>query len=69
MTLGARVFELGHISQIVKMHPILLKYSLLPGTNGIVMMTKEGFTRIVNFMIPGAGDLMPLRGHISHSKL
>ena len=32
----------------------------------IVMMTKEGCTKIVNFMTPGAGVLMFGRGHISH---
>ena len=30
------------------------------------MMTKEGFTKIVNFMTPGLGFLMFGRGHISH---
>ena len=35
-------------------------------TNYIVMMTKEGSTKIVNFMTPGAGVLVLGRGHISH---
>ena len=30
------------------------------------MMTKEGSTKIVNFMIPGAGVLVLGRGHISY---
>ena len=30
------------------------------------MMTKEGFTKIVNFMTLGAGVLMLRRGHTSH---
>ena len=30
------------------------------------MMTKEGSTKIVNFMAPRAGDLIIGRGHISH---
>ena len=30
------------------------------------MMTKEGSTRIINFMTPGAGVLVLGRGHISH---
>ena len=30
------------------------------------MMTKEGSTKIVNFMTPRAGVLMLGRGHISH---
>ena len=29
-------------------------------------MTKEGFTKIVNFMTPGVGVLVLGRGHISH---
>ena len=35
-------------------------------TNIVVMMTKEGSTKIVNFMTPGAGVLVLGRGHISH---
>ena len=35
-------------------------------TKCIVMMTKEGSTKIVNFMNPGAGVLMLGRGHISY---
>ena len=30
------------------------------------MMTKEGSTKIVNFITPGAGVLMLGHGHISH---
>ena len=30
------------------------------------MMTKEGSTKIINFMTPWAGVLMLGRGHISH---
>ena len=30
------------------------------------MMTKEGSTKIVTFMTPGAGVLALERGHISH---
>ena len=30
------------------------------------MMTKEGFTKIVTFMTPGAGVLVLARGHISY---
>ena len=30
------------------------------------MMAKEGSTKIVNFMTPGAGVLVLGRGHISH---
>ena len=32
----------------------------------VVMMTKVGSTKIVNFMTPGAGVLVLGRGHISH---
>ena len=35
-------------------------------TKCIVMMTKEGSTKIVNIMTPGAGILVLGRGHISH---
>ena len=35
-------------------------------SNCIVMMTKEGSIKIVNFMTPGAGVLVLGRGHISH---
>ena len=35
-------------------------------TKYVVIMTKEGSTKIVNFMIPGAGVLVLGRGHISH---
>ena len=32
----------------------------------IVMIAKEGSTKIVNFMTPGSGVLLLGRGHISH---
>ena len=35
-------------------------------TKCIVMIIKEGFTKIVNFMIPGVAVLVLGRGHISH---
>ena len=31
------------------------------------MMTKEGFTKIVNFMTPGVGVFVLGRGHINHT--
>ena len=34
----------------------------------IVMMTKEGSTKIVNFMTPGAGVLLLGRGHQTNSE-
>ena len=59
MTPGAGVFALGcsHKSHTVKMHYSfnnLLIYSNRQ-TMYIVMMTKEGSTKIVNFMTPRAG--------------
>ena len=73
MTPGAGVFVpwCGHISHIVKMH-YFFKYLLLYSqakikqTKYIVLMTKEGFTKIINFVTPEAGVLMLGRGHISH---
>ena len=35
-------------------------------TKYIVMMTKEGATKIVNFMTPGAGVLEIGQGHMSY---
>ena len=32
----------------------------------VVMMTKEGYTKIVNFITPGAGILVLWHGHICH---
>ena len=32
----------------------------------VVMMTKEGSTKIVNFMTPGAGGIVLGCGHIGH---
>ena len=44
--------------------------SLLPGIDQANQLCsndkKEGFTKIVNFMTPGAGVLVLGRGHISH---
>ena len=57
-------FVLGRfiISQIVKMQSFFKSYSLLPGIGRqikyVVMITKEGFTKIVNFMTPAAGVLI-----------
>ena len=73
MTPGAGVLALGrgHISHIVKMHYFfknLLLYSkaVIRQTKYVVMMTKEGSTKIFNFMTPGAGVLVLGHGHISH---
>ena len=64
MTPGAGVLVLGrgHISNIVKMHYFfknLLLYSqaYILQTKYIVLINKEGSTKIVTFMTPGAGVL------------
>ena len=45
---------------------LLLYYqALIRQTKYVVMMTKEGSTKIVNFMTPGAGVLVLGRGHMS----
>ena len=73
MTPGAGVLVLGcgNISHIVKLHYFfknLLLYSqaLIRHTKHVVMMTKERYNKIVNFMTPGAGVLVLEHGHISH---
>ena len=68
---GVLVLGRGHISHRVKMHYFfknLLLYfqALMKQTKYVVMMTKEGSTKIVNFMSPGAGVLVLGCGHISH---
>ena len=72
MTPAAGVLALGrgHISQIVKIHYFfknLLLYSQaeIRKTKYIVMMTKEGYTKIVNFMTPAAGVLALGCGHVN----
>ena len=37
-------------------------------TNCIVMMTKEGSSKIINFMTPGAGVLLLGRYHMSYNE-
>ena len=68
--IGVRVMRCGHISYIVKTHYFFFKTTffstLRHKTEGIVMMSKEGSTKIVNFMTPGTGVLVLGRGHISH---
>ena len=56
----------GHISHTLKMHYFFLKSSSLFPEKYIVMMTNVGFTKIINFMTPGAVVLVLGRGHISH---
>ena len=45
---------------------LLSSQALIRQTKYVVMMTKEGSTKIVNFITPGAGVLALGRGHISH---
>ena len=75
MTYGAWVLVpgRGHIShtRIVKMHCFfnnLLLYSqaLIRQTKYVVKLTKEGLTKIINFLTPEAGFRVQGRGHISN---
>ena len=68
---GVLVLGCGHISHIVKKYYFfnnLLLYSqaYIRKTKYVVMMTKEGSTKIVNFMTPGAGFREQRRGQIKH---
>ena len=68
---GVLVLGRGHISNSVKMHYffknlLLNSRALIRQTKYVVMMTKEGSTKIVNFMTTGAGVLVLGCGHISH---
>ena len=64
------MLECVNISQIVKIHFFknLFHYSqaLIRQSKHIIKLTKEGCTKIVNFMTPGAGVLVLGRVHISH---
>ena len=71
ITPGAGVLLLGHISRIVKMHYsfknlFLYSQAQIRQTQYKAMMTKEGSTKIVNFMTPGAKVLVLGYGHESH---
>ena len=80
MTPGAGVLLLGcghshksysDQSLIVKMHCffknlLLYSHAYFRQTKYIVMMTKDGSTKIVTYMTPGAGVLVLGFGHISH---
>ena len=68
MTPEAGVLGCGHICHIVKMHQFFKKpllYSLALTRQSKHMM-KEGSTKIVNFMTPGAGVLVLGHDHNSH---
>ena len=71
MTRTPLVLGCGHLSHIVKMHYFfknLLLYSqeYIGQTKYIVLINKEGSTKIVTFMTPGAGVLLLGCGHLSH---
>ena len=73
MTPRAGVLVLGcsHISHIVKVYYffknlLLYSHAYIRQTKYKVIMTKEGSTKIVNFMIPWAGVFVLRCGHISH---
>ena len=70
---GIIVLGCGHVSHIVMDYFLknlsLYSQTLIRQTMYIVMMTKEGSTKVVNFMTPGVGVLMLGRCHISqHSE-
>ena len=45
---------------------LLYSQALIRQTKYVVMMTKEGSTKIVNFMTPGAGVFVLGRSHTNH---
>ena len=68
---GVLVLGPGHISHIVKMHyffknHLLYSQECIRQTKYTVVMTKEGSTKIVNFMTPRPGVLVLGPGHISN---
>ena len=66
---GVLVLRCGHISDIVKMNyfceNLLFSLTQIRQFEGIVMMSKEGSAKIVNFMTPRAGILVLGCGQIS----
>ena len=72
MTPGAGVLVLGcsHINHIVKLNYFFKNRLLYPQAQikqtKCIVMTKEGCTKIVNFMTPWVGVLGLGCGHISH---
>ena len=67
---GALVLGCGHISHIVNMHyffkNLLYSHAQIRQTKYIVIMTKKGTPKFLNFMTPGAGVLAVGCGHISY---
>ena len=67
---GVLALGCGQISKIVKMHysfknHYLYSQAKIRQTQNIMMMNKEGSTKIVNFFTPRAGVLALGCGHIS----
>ena len=65
------VLGLGHTSHIVKMYYFfkslhLYSQALIRQTMYIVIITKDGSTKIVSFTTPGQGFFVLGCGHISH---
>ena len=71
MTPGVVVLVLrcDHVSYVVKIiffcENLLYSQAQIRKTEGIVMMSKEGLTKIVNFMTPRVGILVLWRGQKS----
>ena len=67
---GFLVLRCGHVSYIVKIHHffknLLYSQAQIRQTEGIVMMSKEGSTKIVKLITPRAGVLVLGPDHISH---
>ena len=69
---GVLVLGRGHKNHIVNMHffsfrsPPIYSQTKIRQTRYIVMLTKEGSTKIVNSMTPWARVFVLGRGHISH---
>ena len=72
MTLVEGILMLGHgfLNQKVEMHyffeNLLYSWAWIRQTNYIVIMAKQSFIRILNFIILEAGVLKLGRSHISH---
>ena len=65
---GVLVLGCGHLSHMVKMHYFfknlhLYSQAYIRQTKYIVLINKEGSTKIVTFMTPGAGVLVLGCGH------
>ena len=71
--LGVLVLRCGHMSYMVKIHHFFKNLSLYSEaqiwqTEGIIMMSKEGSTKFINFMTPRAGILVLGRGLVKTVK-